>query len=778
MITIASPETKPPQINPQVSTSETENTCPETFVFRSKLPDIPISNHLPLHTYCFERLSEFSDRPCLISGSDGRIYTYAETHLICQRTAVGLSSLGIKKGDVIMILLQNCPEFVFSFMGASMLGAITTTANPFYTSAEIFKQVSASGAKLIITQSLYVDKLQHSNGICCEDFKVVTINDPQKNCIHFSEISNADELKIEPVSIDPNDAVALPYSSGTTGLPKGVMLTHKSLISSVAQQIDGENPNLYLTADDTVLCVLPLFHIYSLNSVLLCSLRRGAGVLLMQKFEIKTLLNLIQKHRVSVAAVVPPLVLALAKDPTVDKFDLSSIRIVLSGAAPLSKELEEALRSRVPQAIFGQGYGMTEAGPVLSMCSGFAKQPFPTKSGSCGTVVRNAELKIIDPESGLSLRRNQPGEICIRGPQIMKGVVANEVNKVKVYGKDFISTRRRNTEFGIGCLENSFLVGGSGVEVVKNFSDGIQGKGVYVKFDNGSSKFGSHFGHSVSTPKKTLLMRAKINTLRMNSTTNEVSSHSTGLHQLDIEMRRIVLEWKFEKEGTDITMSDITNNSKGSQLDPSASIFLGLDDNRICRWDKRDRKDMIQNLASESTSVLNLTQGHQFSRGTNFQCFSIIGGGSIVVGSLDGYLNDADATASTIDLDGWLHTGDIGYVDDDDEVFIVDRVKELIKFKGFQVPPAELEALLVSHPSIADAAVVPQMDAVAGEVPVAFVVRSNDFELTEEAVKEFIAKQVVFYKRLHKVYFIHAIPKSPSGKILRKDLRAKLASSS
>ncbi|KAF9600569.1 hypothetical protein IFM89_010055 [Coptis chinensis] len=167
------------------------------------------------------------------------------------------------------------------------------------------------------------------------------------------------------------------------------------------------------------------------------------------------------------------------------------------------------------------------------------------------------------------------------------------------------STRRRNTEFGIGCLENSFLVGGSGVEVVKNFSDGIQGKGVYVKFDNGSSRFGSHFGHSVSTPKKALLMRAEINMLHMYSTTSEVSSHSTGLHQLDIEMRRIVLEWKFEKKGTDITMSDITNNSKGSQLDPSASIFLGLDDNRICRWDKRDRKDMIQNLTSESTFVLN-----------------------------------------------------------------------------------------------------------------------------------------------------------------------------
>ncbi|KAI3892639.1 hypothetical protein MKX03_024710 [Papaver bracteatum] len=562
MISVASAETHQMTSTPNVI----EIPSTETFIYRSKLPDIPISNQIPLHTYCFENISEFSEKPCLITGSNGRIYSYSETHLISQKTAVGLSKLGIKKGDVIMLLLQNCPEFIFSFLGASMLGAVSTTANPFYTQAEIFKQFNSSKTKLVITQSQYVDKLRDSAENAPkigEDFIVVTIDDPPENCIHFSVISDADEKEIPSVSIEPDRAVVLPYSSGTTGLPKGVILTHKSLISSVAQQVDGENPNLYLKSDDVVLCVLPLFHIYSLHSVLLCSLRAGAAVLLMEKFDITSLLELIQRYRVSVTPVVPPLVLALAKNPLVENFDLSSIRAVLSGAAPLGKELQDALKSRVPQAIFGQGYGMTEAGPVLAMSLVFAKQPFLSKSGSCGTVVRNAELKVIDPETGLTLRHNQPGEICVRGPQIMKG-----------------------------------------------------------------------------------------------------------------------------------------------------------------------------------------------------------------------YLNDVDATSSTIDVEGWLHTGDIGYVDDDDEIFIVDRVKELIKFKGFQVPPAELEALLLSHPSIADAAVVSQKDDVAGEIPVAFIVRSNGFELTEVAVKEYISKQVVFYKRLHKVFFIHAIPKSPSGKILRKDLRAKLATSS
>lgn len=180
------------------------------------------------------------------------------------------------------------------------------------------------------------------------------MDDPPENCLHFSVLSEGKEEELPEVEIHPDDAVALPFSSGTTGLPKGVILTHKSLTTSVGQQVDGENPNLYMTHDDVVLCVLPLFHIFSLNSVLLCALRAGSAVLLMHKFEIGALLDLIQRHRVSVAMVVPPLVLALAKNPTVAEFDLSSIRLVLSGAAPLGKELEEALRSRVPQAVLGQ----------------------------------------------------------------------------------------------------------------------------------------------------------------------------------------------------------------------------------------------------------------------------------------------------------------------------------------------------------------------------------------------------------------------------------------
>ncbi|KAK1439924.1 hypothetical protein QVD17_05749 [Tagetes erecta] len=248
------------------------------------------------------------------------------------------------------------------------------------------------------------------------------------------------------------------------------------------------------------------------------------------------------------------------------------------------------------------------------------------------------------------------------------GLKASDENKVKVYGKDFIGwakpevaddtmwekeddelwrtpVRGRNDlmeEFeeaasdggiqsvALGALDNSFLVNDSGVQVVKNFSHGIHGKGVYVKFDNGGKRVSS--GSSLNlTPQKALLMRGESNLVLM-CPEKEGKPHSTGVNQLDIETGKIVTEWKFEKDGTDITMRDITNDTKGSQLDPSGTTFLGLDDNRLSQWDMRDRRGMVQT----SSPVLHWTQGHQFSRGTNFQCFATTGDGSIVVGSLDG----------------------------------------------------------------------------------------------------------------------------------------------
>ncbi|XP_052142662.1 4-coumarate--CoA ligase 3 isoform X2 [Oryza glaberrima] len=460
----------------------------EVVVFRSKLPDIEIDNSMTLQEYCFARMAEVGARPCLIDGQTGESYTYAEVESASRRAAAGLRRMGVGKGDVVMSLLRNCPEFAFSFLGAARLGAATTTANPFYTPHEVHRQAEAAGARVIVTEACAVEKVREfaaERGV-----PVVTVDGAFDGCVEFREVLAAEELDAD-ADVHPDDVVALPYSSGTTGLPKGVMLTHRSLITSVAQQVDGENPNLYFSKDDVILCLLPLFHIYSLNSVLLAGLRAGSTIVIMRKFDLGALVDLVRKHNITIAPFVPPIVVEIAKSPRVTAEDLASIRMVMSGAAPMGKDLQDAFMAKIPNAVLGQGYGMTEAGPVLAMCLAFAKEPFKVKSGSCGTVVRNAELKIVDPDTGASLGRNQSGEICIRGEQIMKG-----------------------------------------------------------------------------------------------------------------------------------------------------------------------------------------------------------------------YLNDPEATKNTIDEDGWLHTGDIGFVDDDDEIFIVDRLKEIIKYKGFQVPPAELEALLITHPEIKDAAVV------------------------------------------------------------------------
>ncbi|KAJ0009930.1 hypothetical protein Pint_34413 [Pistacia integerrima] len=252
------------------------------------------------------------------------------------------------------------------------------------------------------------------------------------------------------------------------------------------------------------------------------------------------------------------------------------------------------------------------------------------------------------------------------------GLKATEENKMKIYGKEFLGwvmpeaaddsmwedaddgsgktpeyvtpvkgSRDTLEEFEelanggvqsltLGALDNSFLVNDLGVQVYKNFNHGIHNKGVSVRFDSGSSRTGSN-----SATKKALLMRGETNMMLM-SPLKEGKPHASTIKQLDIETGKIVTEWKFEKDGADITMRDITNDTKGSQLDPSESTFLGLDDSRLCQWDMRDRGGIVRDIVKGDSPVLHWTQGHQFSRGTNFQCFASTGDGSIVVGSLDG----------------------------------------------------------------------------------------------------------------------------------------------
>jgi acyl-CoA synthetase (AMP-forming)/AMP-acid ligase II len=352
------------------------------------------------------------------------------------------------------------------------------------------------------------------------------------------------------VVIDPaEDVAALPYSSGTTGTPKGVMLTHRNIATNLAQL----QPALPTGPGDRILAVLPFFHIYGLTALMNGPLRQGSTVVVLPRFDLETFLGAIEKHRITHLYVAPPIVLALAKHPAVEGYDLSSLRHVISAAAPLDGELARACARRLGLPPVGQAYGMTELSPGTHVVPYDAKNPPP---GAVGRLIPSTEMRIVsldDPAKDAA--PGEPGEVLIRGPQVMKG-----------------------------------------------------------------------------------------------------------------------------------------------------------------------------------------------------------------------YLGRPDATADMIDTEGWLHTGDVGRVDADGWLFVVDRVKELIKYKGFQVAPADLEAVLLAHEGIADAAVIGVLDDDGNEVPKAFVVRA-DPALGAEDVKAYVAERVAPYKKIRRVAFIDGVPRAASGKILRRELR-------
>jgi acyl-CoA synthetase (AMP-forming)/AMP-acid ligase II len=496
-----------------------------------------------LTNFIFESFTEGKDKPALIDGPTGHTLTYAQFAGAVRRAASSLAKKGFQKGDVFGIFSTNCPDYAVIFHAVAMLGGINTTLNPLYTVEEAAHQLHDAGAKFLVTAPSFIEKARTA----AEQSKVeeLFVFNSAEGATPFASLLESDG-DVPNVEINPReDLVALPYSSGTTGLPKGVMLTHYNLVANM-RQMDGLE---YFHRNDTLLCVLPLFHIYGLVVVLNMGLHQGATIVTMPRFDLEQFLGMIQQYRVTLSHIVPPIVLKLAKDPIVDEFDLSSLTMMFSGAAPLGPELTRECSERIKCGI-RQGYGMTETSPVTHSSP---VESTKMKLGSVGPPAPNTECRVVDPATGAELGPHQEGEVCVRGPQIMKG-----------------------------------------------------------------------------------------------------------------------------------------------------------------------------------------------------------------------YLNNLEATARTIDTDNWLHTGDIGYADEDGHFYIVDRVKELIKYKGFQVAPAELEAILLTHPAVADTAVIPIPDDEAGEVPKAYVVRKG--VASAEALMEFVAARVAPHKKIRAVEFVESIPKTPSGKILRRVL--------
>jgi len=527
------------------------------MIVPSPHPSVAIPG-VSLGEFLFRDLDSRRDRAALIDGASGRTLTYGELHDHSVAVARALIARGLEPGDVVAIASPNLPEYAVAFHAVAMAGGCNTTLNPLQTVPEIVHQLADSGARWILTVPPLLEKAREvAAQTRVEEIFVFGEGEgatPFQTLVEEGLAAGASiGAEVGPAGVIPGRVgdpaghlVALPYSSGTTGRPKGVMLTHRNLVANLAQchAVDPVEP------DEIIIAVLPFFHIYGMVVIMGCGLRAGATVVTLPRFDLEVFLETVERHGVTRAYLVPPIVLALAKHPAVDSYDLSSVRYVMSGAAPLGAEVALACQTRLGCDVT-QGYGLTETSPVTHY------RPWrwggDERIASVGPSVPGTEVLIADLETGEPLPRGETGEVWIRGPQVMAG-----------------------------------------------------------------------------------------------------------------------------------------------------------------------------------------------------------------------YLNRPDATGRTIDEDGWLHTGDVGRVDEDGALTIVDRAKELIKYKGFQVPPAELEDVLLSHPSVRDAAVIPIPDEEAGEVPKAFVVRSGD--VSAEALGAYVAERVSPYKKIRCFEFVDQIPKSPSGKILRRIL--------
>ncbi|MDM0111300.1 AMP-binding protein [Variovorax sp. J22R133] len=509
----------------------------------------PLARALPLTTvprFIREAARQRPAAPAMIEASTGRTITCAALDHQIGRVAAGLAAQGFRPGDTLLICSPNSPEWAIVALGAMAAGGRVSGANPGYTAAELAQQLRDSKARFAFTVPPLLDTVRQAAAQTgCERF--IVAGDAQAG----DALSLASLLACtgpEPqVPADPDALALLPFSSGTTGLPKGVMLTHRAIVANVCQILEGSDWPQGMVS----LAFLPMFHAMGFVLTTLSGLAAGGTLVTLPRFEPEAFLSAIATHRVTHVIAVPPVMQFLAGHPMVGTFDLSSLRIVGSGGAPMGAALEARVSTRLKCPTV-QGYGMTEVSAVLTLVDVRGA----LRPGSVGQVVPGTQARVVDAATGADVTQGEQGELWFRGPQLFAG-----------------------------------------------------------------------------------------------------------------------------------------------------------------------------------------------------------------------YLDNPQATAATLTPDGWIRTGDIGRIDEDGFVFITDRLKELIKVNGESVAPAELEALLMTHPAVADAAVIGRPDERTGELPVAWVVPRSD--LDAEALKAWFAERVAPCKRLADVVPVDAIPRNPAGKPLRRVLRAR-----
>ncbi|GAA2222640.1 4-coumarate--CoA ligase family protein [Streptomyces amakusaensis] len=383
-------------------------------VFRSHYPEArPV--RLPIHDAVLGRAAERGGATALIDAATGTAVSYAQLDRAHRGIAAGLARAGLREGDVLALHSPNSIAYPGVFYGATRAGASVTTVHPLATAEEFATQLRGAGARWIVTVAPLLETARRAAELA-PGIEEIFVCDRAEG--HASVLDMAESAAPEPVvAIDPDEDVAvLPYSSGTTGAPKGVMLTHRSIATNLAQL---EVP-LPMGPGDRILAVLPFFHIYGLTALMNAPLRKGATVVVLSRFEIESFLGAIERHRVTALFVAPPIVLALARHPAVARYDLSSLEYAISAAAPLDAGLAAVCSERLGLPPMGQAYGMTELSPATHVVPPAGP---PAPPGTVGRLLPSTELRLL-PLDGSGKRVVGPGEegeIAIRGPQVMKG---------------------------------------------------------------------------------------------------------------------------------------------------------------------------------------------------------------------------------------------------------------------------------------------------------------------------------------------------------------------
>jgi acyl-CoA synthetase (AMP-forming)/AMP-acid ligase II len=509
------------------------------MLWRSDYPDVPVGG-TTLPAMVQAGIERQPDRIALIDGASGASVTYAEFGRRVERISAWLAHHGVGAGSTVALWAPNTPPWAACALATMRLGAAVTAINPTWTVAEAATQLADAGAAIVVTTPELAGLAAEMVGV-----RHVVVLGTRTHATALREVLACGH-PTPPGVTDPDAVALLPYSSGTTGLPKGLLLTHTNLVTMV-RQIQAV---ARFTERDVVLALAPFFHVLGGIVTLAVPLAVGATVVTVSHFDPALVLDLIERHRISLTAVPPPVAGFLAQNPAVAGRDLSSLELLAVGGAPLPMAVHQVVAARLPGCVVAQGWGLTET--TAGICVPDRRQPSPP--GTVGRLLPNTELMVIDPPTGRALGPGQPGELWVRGPQVMAG-----------------------------------------------------------------------------------------------------------------------------------------------------------------------------------------------------------------------YLNQAAATADILDPDGWLHTGDLGHVDPAGNVVVLDRLKELIKVDGYQVAPAELEALLVTHPSITDAAVIGRPDDRHGELPVAYVVAAEPIDVA--AIQAWMAQRSAGYKHLADIVTVQALPRTPSGKLLRRVLR-------